>query len=277
MSTENSNISSLLAKLDTALGNKKKPGGGKKDWAAINEARKKAFWKPKEGKNQILVFCPDGTEDPFVFWGFHKNLQEVDYYSVPCDHANKNEDCVICNVVNSLKEENWEGQRYLWSPIEQKTETYVPVIDLTSSATMAEGPKWFRVSKTIMNAMINNIKNLEEGEVPFFDTSAPMRITITYDKTLDPKSQYDVSFKAMKDVPTEEQYAAWQTELKPVGEWIFSKSQDEIKKLVDEYFVRMAELADASQNENEESKPEAETEEVVLPAESKLAKLKNKK
>jgi len=271
MSTENTNISSLLARLDDKLGTKKKTGG-KKDWAAINAARKNAFWKAKEGKNQVLIFCPEGAEDPFVFWGFHKNLQEVDYYSVPCDHTNKNEDCVICNVVNSLKDENWEGQRYLWSPIEGKTETYVPVIDLTSAATMAEGPKWFRVSKTIMNAMINSIKNLEEGEVPFFDQSAPMRVTINYDKSALPAAQYDTSFKAMKDIPTAEQYAAWASALKPVGEWIFSKSQDEIKKLVDEYFVRMAELADASKEDAGNAPDEAEAS--APKAESKLAKLK---
>ena len=92
MSTENNStqVSALLSRLEGAMG-KKQPGGGKKDWAAINAAKKAAFWKPKEGKNTILVLTPSFGEDPFTFWGFHKGLQEVDYWSTPCDHYNKDE------------------------------------------------------------------------------------------------------------------------------------------------------------------------------------------
>lgn len=258
-------VSGLLARLDSSM-NKKK-AGGKKDWAAINEARKKAFYKIKEGKNELLVFTPAFGEDPFTFWGFHRGLQEVDYWSIPCDKKNKNETCLVCDVVESLKTEDWKGNQHLWMPIEDKTETYVPVIDLTSAATQAEGPKWWRVSKTVLNSMVDSLKNLEDGEVSFFDTTAPQRVIVNYDKNQPPATQYSVSFKALKTIPTPEQYAEWASAVQPVGEYVFSKSQDEVKKLVDEYFARMAELLD------ETTTPEAETSEAPA-AESKLSKLK---
>ena len=272
MSTTTNQVSGLLAKLENGL-NKKKTGG-KKDWAAINEARKKAMWKPKEGKNQVLVLTPAFGEDPFTFWGYHQGLQEVDYYSIPCDHKNKDEKCVVCEVVDSLQADNWAGNKYLWMPIELKSETYVPVIDLTSPATMAEGPKWWRVSKTIMNQMVENLKNLEDGEFPFFNHEHPQRILITYNKNEAPATQYSVQFKDMKDVPTAEQYAAWSSTIQPIGEYIFSKSQEEAKKLVDEYFVRMAEKLDeeeAAPNTSEEESAPAEEN-----ATSKLSRLKSK-
>jgi hypothetical protein len=261
-------VSSLLAKLDSSLNRKK--GAGKKDWAALNEARKKAFYKPQQGKNQILVLTPAGASDPFTIWGYHNNLQEVSYYSVPCDNFNKNEDCVICNVVESLKKENWEGNKHLWMPIEQKTEYYAPIINLESAATIAEGAKWMRISKTIMNQMVESLKNLEEGEFPFFDAENPQRIIINYDKNQSPSAQYTLQFKELKGAVTAQQIADYAGNITPVGEYIISKSQDEVKKLVDEYFTRIAEVVE----ESIEGNKEAIEEKAAAQVESKLSRLK---
>lgn len=264
-------VSNLLARLDSAIGKKGK-STGKKDFAAA----KAAFWKPKEGKNTILVITPTGSEDPFTFWGFHKGLQEVDYYSVPCDHYNRGEDCLVCNVEAGLKKENWEGNKHLWLPIEQKTETYAPIIDYTNAATIAEGPKWFRISKTIMDQIVNSIKNLEEGEVPFYDQSAPQRLVINYDKNQAPATMYSVSFKLMKESekPSEEQFEEWASKVQPVSEFIFSKSQEQIKKIVDEYFVRVASEIDNSISTDEEDDTTPFEAETAPAVKSKLDKLK---
>lgn len=264
----NKDVSSLLAKLDSSLNRKK--GAGKKDWAAINEARKKAFFKPQQGKNQILVLTPTGSSDPFTIWGYHNNLQEVSYYSVPCDNFNKGEECVICNVVESLKKENWEGNKHLWMPIEQKTEYYAPIINLETSATIAEGVKWMRVSKTIMNQMVESLKNLEEGEVPFFDAENPQRIIINYDKNQSPSAQYTLQFKELKGAVSAQQIADNAGIVTPVSEYINSKSQEEIKKLVEEYFNRIAEVVEESIEGN---KAEIE-EKAAVQVESKLSRLK---
>lgn len=288
MSSENTQnqVSALLERLDNAIGRKNKVGngGGKKDWAAINAARKAAFWKPKEGKNTILVLTPTFGSDPFTFWGFHKGLQEVDYYSVPCDHYNKAEDCLVCNIVKGLKEDGWEANKHLWMPIEQKTETYAPIIDFTTPASIAEGPKWFRISKTIMDQIINNIKNLEDGELPFYDETAPQRLIINYDKNTLPAQMYNVELKPLKEIPSAEQFAEWKSKINPVGDYIFSKSQEEIKKIVDEYFVRVASELDQAEEVNaaeDTSAPfdggaEADASPAVSksPAKSKLDKLK---
>lgn len=277
MSTENNStqVSALLSRLEGAMG-KKQPGGGKKDWAAINAAKKAAFWKPKEGKNTILVLTPSFGEDPFTFWGFHKGLQEVDYWSTPCDHYNKDEDCVVCNIVKGLKAEGREANKHLWMPIEQKTETYVPIVDYSSTATIAEGPKWFRMSKTIMEQLVNSIKSLEEGEVPFYDETSPQRLILTYDKNEKPQSMYNVQLKVMKDVPSEKQYADWKVKILPVSEYITSKSTDEVKKIVDEYFVRVSTELENTQDEtvNESSDDSNVAEDTTPSVKSKLDKLK---
>jgi hypothetical protein len=255
-----SELSEVLRRLDETLGKKKQ--AGKQDWAAA----KKAFWKPKVGKNQIIVLTPAFAADPFTFWGYHKGLQEVDYYSVPCDKMNKNDSCVICDVVEQLKAENWEGNKHLWMPIEQKIDTYAPIIDVSSADSIAEGPKWFRISKTIMNQFVESIKNLEEGEYPFFDAENPQRILINYDKEQSPATQYSISFKDMKDKDVISRIQEWSNLVKPVDEFIFSKTQDANKKLVEEYFARMAEILDDSMEKN--------SDEIADRAESKLNKAK---
>lgn len=233
-------VASLLAKLEASLGKKK--GAGKVDWAEA----KKAFWKPKPGKNQIAILTPAGASDPFVMWGYHKGLQEVDYYSVPCDKENKDEHCVICEVVENLKAENWEGNKHLWMPIEKKIDTYAPVIDLSSAATIAEGAKWMRISKTIMSQLVESIKNLEDGEVPFFDAENPQRIILNYNKDEAPSSQYNVTFKDMKDKDVVAKMAEYAQTIRPVGDFIFSKSQDANKKLVEDYFARISSALEES-------------------------------
>lgn len=272
MKTTQQQVAELLTKLGNATERKKNV---KRDYAAA----KKMFWKPKDGKNQILIFTPAFATDPFTIWGFHKGLQEVDYYSVPCDSYNHQEECVICNVVKGLKDENWEGNKHLWMPIEQRTETYAPIIDLSSEATKAEGPKWFRISKTIMGQLVQQLKNLEDGELPFYDESAPQRIILDYDKNQTPQQQYSVSFKEMKDKPSVEQIAEWANTIQPVGNYIFSKTQDENKKLVDEYFGRMAalldEAADKKPDDGSADNPRNTTDSVdAEKVDSKLSRLK---
>lgn len=256
-------VAAILAKLDSSLNNKK--GKGNVDYAKQNAERKAAIWKPKPGKSQILFFTPDFSGEPFSFWGYHQGLQEVDYYSVPCDGKNKDEECLICNVVAELKSTDWAGNKHLWAPIEQKIDTYAPIIDLTSKETIAEGPKWFRVPKTVMTQLIDNLGNLEfdNGELPFYDTTQPQRILLNYDKDQSPATQYSVQFKELKDVPTPEQYAIWSAAIKPVSEYMFQKANNN-KQLIDEYFLRVAEKLDSTMEDSDSSDV----------AETKLSKLK---
>lgn len=258
-------VAALLAKLDSTLNNKKSKGNV--DYAKLNEERKKAFWKPKTGKNQILIFTPDFSGEPFSFWGYHQGLQEVDYYSVPCDKKNKGEECLICNVVDDLKSSDWAGNKHLWAPIEQKIYTYAPIIDLSSKESMAEGPKWFRIPKTVMSQLTDNLCNLEfeNGERPFYDHSQPQRILLNYDKDQAPASQYGVQFKELKDVPSEQQYADWSGSVKPVLDYMFTKANNNNKQLIDEYFLRIAEKLDSTIDDSAED---------TSAAESKLSKLK---
>jgi len=265
MSTPHEQVAGLLARLDKTL-NKNK-GKNKKDWKAINEARNKIMFKPKEGKNEIMFLTPAFGQDPFTEWGFHNNLQETSYYSVPCDLFNSNTPCIVCETVEELKKD-WDTNKLLWSPIEQKLEYYAPLINLETAATIAEGPKWMRVSKTIMNQLVEWLKNLEEDELPFYDAVKPSRVLINYDKKELPQSQYKLERKDLKHKFSEDQIAEWAGAVIPISEYILPKSQDEIKKIVDDYFKRVYDAVADSQNGDTVTAPAPDA------VTSKLSKLK---
>lgn len=245
MQDQNNQVANLLAKLDKTLNRNQ---GKKVDWKELNEARKKAFFKPSPGKNQIMIITPEFSNEPFMSWGYHNNLQETSYYSVPCDAHNKNESCLICDVVNSLKKQDFMGNKPLWSPIEQKIEHYAAVVNLESAETMKEGPKWMRVSRTVLTPMMEWLSNLEEGEYPFYDMEHLERIILNYDKSQLPAMQYKLEKKPLtaSQKVSADQLAEWAGIVKPVGEFIYSKKQDEVQKIIDEYFLRMADTLDSS-------------------------------
>lgn len=272
-------VSSLLARLDKSLN--KNRGKNKKDWKAINEARQRVMFKPKEGKNQLLFLTPSFGQDPFTEWGFHNNLQETSYYSVQCDAFNNNGKCVVCDTVESLKSEDFTGNKSLWAPIEQKIEYYAPLINLETAATIAEGPKWMRISKTIMNQFVEWLKNMEEGEFPFYDAINPSRVLLTYNKNEMPMSQYKLEQKPLTQKFTAEQIAEWSESILPIAEYIVPKSQEEITKIVEDYFKRVYETVENSLENGEADEAEEVVETpptaLVLPnTAGKLSKLKLK-
>ena len=88
------------------------------------------YYKTKPGKNNVLVLPTPQTGDPFLEWGTHKNLLDVSYKDIACTKHNKGEDCVICQVVEDLKKQNWKGNFEIWKPLELKVRYFSPVIDL---------------------------------------------------------------------------------------------------------------------------------------------------
>jgi hypothetical protein len=270
------NIEKILNRLDNALGNNKKKN--KVDFKEMNEARKKAFFKLEPGKNTLAFLVPKDAEDPFTFWGFHNGLQETPWFSTPCNLYNKQEDCLICSVVDDLKRENFEGNKHLWNPIRQQIEKYAPVINLKSEATIAEGPKWFKVSNTAFNQMIQWIRNLEKDEEAFFSHEEPQKVIITYTKDVEPAKQHVLDKKNMVAF-SDQQIADWLGELKPVQDFFQPKSQDQIKRIVDEYFERIANEVSDNLAEKPETSDNTSTITITseIPKESRLSSLKKGK
>jgi len=230
-----SDLEKLLARLDTKKFNK----SNKVDYKQIKKEREKAMYKMKEGSNYVVFLIPNGQTDPFVSWSYHNNLQEVSYYSVPCDHANKHEHCTICSLIEDLKKD--EKQKHLWMPIELKTENYVPVIDVSSPEATVEGPKWMKVSTSILNVLITWLKNVEPGEQPFYSEEEPMKVIINYNSSALPKDKYSIDKKNTKPF-SEEKLKEWKDSIKPLETYILSKSESDIKKMIDDYLERIEQL-----------------------------------
>lgn len=271
-------VSGLLSKLNKSLnknGGKQANNSNTNDFKAQAEARKKAFIKCKEGKNQFIFIIPRHQEDPFFEWGYHQGLLSESWYTVPCDGHNKNESCIVCNMVEELKNSDWKGNRHIWNPIEQKTEFYAPVINMESEATIAEGPKWLKLPKTVMDQIFEWIKNLEEGEVPFYDEDQPERIIINFSADAAPKDKYKLDKKNGKPFDAD-QLEKFKDMIQPVQSFFFSKTQEQMKKIVEDYLDRVEGMVEGAKPENKIDSIES-TEEVIEVKASATSKLQNLK
>lgn len=240
----NEQITGVLSKLKKSI---KKPtnnsgnsgnNGGYVDYKALNEEKKNAFTKCVPGKNNFVFLIPDGADDPFFEWTTHPGLLEKNYWTVDCDKHNKGENCLICNVVDDLRQQNKEKNLSVYKPITAKTDVYAVVVNLDN---IAAGPKWLRVSKMVVDQFTVWLENLDADEQPFFSEEEPQKVIITYSPEVkDLKDKYKADKKNQKPF-SEEQLAEWKSQIKPLSYWMnigFTKSQDEIKKLVDAYLEK---------------------------------------
>jgi hypothetical protein len=250
------NVSGLLNRLNSSLkpyGDKTGGAGGKN----FKAEREKAILKFKSGNNYLVFFTPTGAEDPFKEWGFHAGLQEVSYYTVPCDKFNKGEECIVCNVVDSLKKQDFKGNMHVWKPIEQQVEYYGLVVNAESAESLAQGPKWVKLAKSIMLSMVAWLNNLEKGEAPFYDIEEPMKVIVTYNPEEIPQKKYSLDKKNIKPFSAD-QIQSWLDSIPSIDSLIYSKQATDLKKMVDEYFERI---------ENEVATSPAELAEVADTAE----------
>ena len=207
------------------------------------------YFKAKKGKNNLLFLVTAETGDPFLEWGVHKNLLEPGWKSIPCTKHNSGEECLVCEIIEDLKKDNWKGNYPLWKPIELKVEFYSPVIDLDD---VAAGLQWFRYGKTILVQIQNWLLNLEEDESPFYDLENPERVIVTYDPDKDPALMYSLDKKSIKTLP--ENIAELIEKIKPLADILSSnkKTNEEVAKLLDEYMSHTEEILQAAEdNANE--------------------------
>lgn len=235
------------------------------------------FFSPKPGKNNVLVFPTKETGDPFLTWGEHKSLQDVAWKAVPCDKKNKGEECIVCQVVKDLQDQNWKGNFKIWKPIEMKLRYFSPVVDLDD---IEAGLQWWGYGKSVLGQFENWLINLEEGELPFYDADEPEKIIVSYDKNADPSLMYKLEHKAFKGITDE--IKALAAGIKPLADVMkFSKSKEELAELLEAYMAKIQdELESEEQTDGPDGPESAETsDETQTPkaGEVKLGKLKGGK
>ena len=251
------------------------------DYKKLNEEKKAAFTKCAPGKTSFVFLVPEGADDPFTPWSTHAGLLEQAFWTIDCNHENNGENCLICNIVNDLKQMDFEKNKPIFNPIKVKTDYYATVINIESEKTIAEGPKWLKVSKTVIDQMAEWLGNLEEGELPFYSDEEPQKIIINYDdaKSTAPKDKYKVDKKNTKAF-SEEQLAEWRSKIKPLKYYMessFKRSEADIKKLVDAYLARTMEQIETAEDISEEVNHEVEQVKTEQPASGAASKLKGLK
>ena len=249
-----SNLKETLARLSKLTAQNQ--GGGSK----VN------FYSPKNGKNNIIVFPTTETGDPFLTWGEHKGLQDVDWKTVPCEKQNKGEECIVCQVIDDLKAQDWKGNFKIWKPIEMKLRYFSPVVDLDEPE---KGLQWWGYGKSVLGQFENWLINLDEGELPFYDLETPEKVIVNYDKNADPALKYKLEHKPFKGMTDE--LRALASEIKPLTEVMkFSKTKEELAEMLESY---MSKIADELSGEETPEEPEQEEPKAPI---KKLGALKSK-
>ena len=243
------NVSSTLARL-----------------AKMNQSNAKAktakstikFFKPKPGKNNLLLLPTLETQDPFLEWHTHKNLLEKPYMDIQCNKLNKGDECIICQVVEDLQKADWKGNYPLWKPLEVKTRYYSPIIDLDD---IDSGVQLWGYGKSVLAQFETWLLNLEEDEKVFFDIDSPQKVLVTYNDKAAPADMYKLDKKPLKPFAAD-QVAEWRGAIRPLKDVMGAgKSEDEIATALENYMERMKDQVDGTNIEE-------------TPAESKLKSLK---
>jgi len=244
MSEQKSSLQETIARLKGMTSQAKGGGGGK-------------FFKAKKGKNNLLFLSTEQTGDPFLEWALHKNLMDPAWKGLPCNKYNKNEECLVCKVIEDLKKENWKGNFPLWKPIEQKIEFYSPIVDLDD---LTAGLQWFRYGKSVLSQMQNWLINLEEDETPFYDLENPEKVIVTYDPDADPALMYKLDKKSLKTLP--ENIEELMKEIKPLSEILtYEKTVEETATLLQDYMSHAEEILEAAEKKQAEREEESEDKE----------------
>jgi hypothetical protein len=211
------------------------------------------FFKPKPGKNNLLVLPTPFTGDPFNEWGTHKNLLAEAWRDVACVKHNKGEECIICSVVDDLKAKDWRGNFNIWKPLELKIRYFSPVIDLDN---IDEGVQWWGYGKTVLSQFETWLLNLEEGEVPFYDINQPEKVILNYNKEADPMSMYKLDKKLLPKAFTASQNEIWAEQIKPLTEvFTYEMPADELMKALEQYLERVNNDIAATDTDAEEEEP----------------------
>jgi len=211
------------------------------------------YYKTKPGKNSILVLPTPQTGDPFLEWGTHKNLLDVSYKDIACTKHNKGGECVVCQVVEDLKKQNWKGNYEIWKPLELKIRYFSPVIDLDN---VDEGVKWWGYGKSVLSQFENWLINLEEDEKPFYDMEVPEKVIVTYNPEGSPTEMYKLDKKTLKAFG-KELNSEWAATIKPLNELMtYEMPVDKVVKALEDYMEKVKDQVAATTIDEDEGKVE---------------------
>jgi len=276
MATKNNSLQEALERLSKMNANPRKQNA--------------KYFQCKEGRNDVLVLPTAKDGHPFAEWWVHKALIDPSkpWIAVACDKHNDGGECVICDMAQTLKDQNFKGNEAIWKPLEAQKEMYSPVVDLND---IDAGVQWWSYGRSISGQFETWLRNIEEDEKPFYDMLAPQKIIVMYDKNAAPKDKYKLDRKNLKPLDPEV-YDEWFATIKPIDEIRNNrKSADEKEEILGNYIkgkekslkAMSVETAKKTETPAATAKPtakktmveeaEEEEEEVVITPKKKSSKL----
>lgn len=153
------------------------------------ESRKKDFWFPKPGPNEIRVlpnWTLDMEADFYYETQYHKNLGSGQDKSVICPIAEGLEECPICEAIKGLYKTKDKEDAAFAKSIRAQTRVYWNIVDLKDKEKGVQ--VWFTGSD-VLEQVLEYMANPKYGDVT--DPIKGRNLTLKFTEGKDTKSGYN--------------------------------------------------------------------------------------
>ena len=153
------------------------------------DARKKDFWFPKPGNNEIRVlphWSGDMEADFYYETSYHKNLGPSNDKSLVCPIAEGLEECPVCNTVKELYRTKDAEDKVFAKSIRAQTRIYWNIVDLKEKD---KGVQVWMTGGDILEQVLEFCANSKYGDVT--DPIKGRNITLIFTEAKNTKSGYN--------------------------------------------------------------------------------------
>lgn len=120
--------------------------------------KKKNFWRPQEGENNIRI-VPTADGDPFKERFFHYNVGEQSFL---CPKRNYGDDCPVCNLANELWNDGTEDSKAMAKQMFAKQRFFSPVL---VRGEESEGVKVWGYGKLAYQKLLGIVLDPDYGDI----------------------------------------------------------------------------------------------------------------
>lgn len=235
---------------------------------------KKEFLRLKKGEH-VLRIVPTEDKTPIKEVWLHYNIARQSFL---CPKRNFNESCPVCEFASSLWRENSNDSKELAKKMFVQQKYFSPVV---VREKMDEGVKWWGYSKTLFEYLGKLFLNPEYGDLSDPTSGTDLVATVSQPEGKKfPSTTVTPKRKSSKLCEDSKQLKELLANVPDLMSLLDRKTEEEIKKLLDQHFLSGNEKAaeevskeTEKYGKGEEKKEEAKSSEPVTDVEQAFAEL----